>query len=100
MTPKGYVLAYNPLNGLIEDRQDLKISVKQSLLMHHADDKGVKGILLLDMNDKVHLYPKSTRQIFAMYKNSYYMLVAQYENEQVEGYSFHHVGVKTLETAI
>ncbi|XP_074596008.1 ER membrane protein complex subunit 1 [Brevipalpus obovatus] len=98
LTPKGYILAYNPLNGQMEDRQDLKISVKQSLLMHHSDEEGVKGILLLDVNDKVHLYPKSTRQIFATHKNSYYMLVAQYENEQVEGYSFHHVSTKTLES--
>ncbi|XP_015782872.1 ER membrane protein complex subunit 1 [Tetranychus urticae] len=91
VSPKGYLISYNPLEGRVEDSLDLNTRIKLSMLMHHADDQGIKGIILMNEADKVTFYPESTRETFLSHKNNYYMLVSKQTSEQISGYSLRHL---------
>lgn len=91
VSPMGYIISYNPLEGRVEEVKDYKMRIKLSMLMHHSDDEGVKGLILMNEEDKVSFYPESTRDTFLLHKDNYYMMVSKQTSEKVSGYSLRHL---------
>jgi len=88
LTKGGYIFSFNPFTDKALEMHNLNVKIKQSLLMHHANEDGVKGIVILDEGDDVHFYPPSTKATFTAQKDNYYLLVGHQSNKLLQGYSF------------
>lgn len=85
---EGVIYTFNPiigqpLDGLIK----LGYRVKQSMLLHVATDDFLRGILILDARDKVHVYPKSATAVAATLGKSTYLFTADQTTGILSGFS-------------
>lgn len=66
----------------------LGYKVKQSMLLSDVTDDFLKGILLLDFQNKAHVYPSSATSVAASTRQSTYMFTADRETGILSGFSF------------
>ncbi|RWS12912.1 hypothetical protein B4U79_03879 [Dinothrombium tinctorium] len=84
----GLILSFNPITGQIEDKKQLNTQVKQTMLLYHVDNTYLKGILILDKDNFVHLYPETTNQVLNKHKDTYFIVVGEEKTGLLEGYGF------------
>ncbi|XP_014469109.1 PREDICTED: ER membrane protein complex subunit 1 isoform X2 [Dinoponera quadriceps] len=72
-----------PLDGLVK----LGYRVKQSMLLHVTTDDFLRGILVLDARDKVHVYPASATAVAATLGKSTYLFTADQTTGILSGFS-------------
>ncbi|KAK6629962.1 hypothetical protein RUM43_003783 [Polyplax serrata] len=84
------LVVFNPITGSASDKGPvirLGIRVKQSLLLHLADEKFYKGIILLDENNKVHVYPESSTAIALSSPSSTFIYTVDAHTGTLEGFT-------------
>lgn len=60
LTENGVLLRFNPITGQTSEGGLLKLTykIKQLTLLTETDNDFVKGLLIIDAEDRVHVYPE------------------------------------------
>lgn len=66
---------------------NLGYKIKQSMLLHVTTDDFLRGILILDARDKVHVYPDSAIAVAASLGKSTYLFTADQTTGILSGFS-------------
>lgn len=87
-TGDGIIYTFNPISGHpLEGLIKLNYKIKQSMLLPDVTDDFLKGILILDSNDKAHVYPDSAKKVAAASGKSTYIFTANKETGILSGFS-------------
>lgn len=87
-TGEGVIYTFNPMTGQpIGELTKLGYKVKQSMLLHISTDDFLRGIILLDTNDGVHVFPESAKPTAASVARNTYLFTADPETGVLQGYS-------------
>nr|CAD7196530.1 unnamed protein product [Timema douglasi] len=64
-TGKGSLFIFNPFTGqpTSEGLVKLGFRIKQSSLLHQPNKESLRGVLLLDDTNNIHVFPESTREV-------------------------------------
>ncbi|XP_032676304.1 ER membrane protein complex subunit 1 isoform X2 [Odontomachus brunneus] len=84
---EGIIYTFNPIIGQLDGLIKLGYRVKQSMLLHVATDDFLRGILVLDARDKVHVYPDSATAVAATLGKSTYLFTADQTTGILSGFS-------------
>lgn len=99
-TGETVLVAFNPIDGSVPSKGSvvkLGFKVKQSLLLHVSDEKFYKGIILLDEDNKVHVYPESSKTVALSNPSSIFIYTADAHTGILEGFT---LSLSTKETLI
>ncbi|XP_020295195.1 ER membrane protein complex subunit 1 isoform X2 [Pseudomyrmex gracilis] len=87
-TGEGVVFIFNPITGQpLDGLVKLGYRIKQSMLLHLTTDDFLRGILILDARDKVHVYPDSATEVAALLGKSTYLFTADQTTGILSGFS-------------
>lgn len=87
-TGEGVVYTFNPITGQpLDGLVKLGYKIKQSMLLHVTTDDFLRGILILDARDKVHVYPDSAITVAASLGKSTYLFTADQTTGILSGFS-------------
>uniref|UniRef100_A0A1A9Z6J0 ER membrane protein complex subunit 1 n=1 Tax=Glossina pallidipes TaxID=7398 RepID=A0A1A9Z6J0_GLOPL len=84
LTGNGVLLRFNPITGQTSEGGLLKLTykIKQLTLLTETDNDFVKGLLIIDAEDRVHVYPEyATKKA-----NGIYMFTAQKDEATLNGF--------------
>lgn len=84
--PRGLILHINPITGQLLEKKSLKSAIKQIAKTELFEEDDSRGIIILDMQDNVHIYPKSIEERVRNGINKYYMTIV--DKTRVDGYKF------------
>ncbi|KAK2577572.1 hypothetical protein KPH14_012733 [Odynerus spinipes] len=85
---EGVVYTFNPITGQpLDGLIKLGYKVKQSMLLHVIIDDFLRGILILDDRNKVHIYPASATTIAASLGKNIYLFTADQTTGLLSGFS-------------
>lgn len=81
---------FNPITGAAVDMgiANLGYRIKQTLLLNQMNPEFIKGVIIMDENDKIHVYPPSCSEQI----NNIFMFVAEPQTAVVQGYSIDRAG--------
>jgi len=87
-TGEGVIYTFNPITGQpLDGLVKLGYKIKQSMLLHVATDDFLRGILILDARDKVHVYPDSATAVAASIGKNTYLFTADQTTGILSGFS-------------
>ncbi|XP_011702043.1 PREDICTED: ER membrane protein complex subunit 1 isoform X2 [Wasmannia auropunctata] len=87
-TGEGVIFTFNPITGqFLDGLVKLGYKIKQSMLLHVATDDFLRGILILDARDKVHVYPDSATAVAASLGKNTYLFTADQTTGILSGFS-------------
>ncbi|GAB1869371.1 ER membrane protein complex subunit 1 [Camponotus japonicus] len=87
-TGEGVVYTFNPITGQpLDGLVKLGYKIKQSMLLHVTTDDFLRGILILDARNKVHVYPDSAIAVAASLGKSTYLFTADQTTGILSGFS-------------
>ncbi|CAL1684437.1 unnamed protein product [Lasius platythorax] len=87
-TGEGVLFTFNPITGYsLNGMVNLGYKIKQSMLLHVTTDDFLRGILILDARDKVHVYPDSAIAVAASLGKSTYLFTADQTTGILSGFS-------------
>ena len=85
------LFVFNPITGqpLAEPDGLIKLGykVKQSLLLHESSKESLRGILLLDYQDNLHVYPESTHSVVVSVAATTFIFTVDVDTGVLVGYS-------------
>lgn len=85
---EGIIYTFNPITGQpLDGLIKLGYRIKQSMLLHVTVDDFLRGILILDARDKIHVFPESATSITASIGKSIYMFTADQTTGLLSGFS-------------
>ncbi|SPP84058.1 ER membrane protein complex subunit 1 isoform X2 [Drosophila guanche] len=86
----GVLYRFNPITGLATEGGLLQLDfkIKQLSLLAETEKDFVKGILILDASNKVHVYPQHATPL----ANGMYLYTADVKSAQLEGYFVKYAG--------
>ncbi|XP_011630029.1 ER membrane protein complex subunit 1 isoform X2 [Pogonomyrmex barbatus] len=85
---EGIIYTFNPITGQpLDGMVKLGYRIKQSMLLHVATDDFLRGILILDARDKVHVYPESATAVAALFGKNTYLFTADQTTGILSGFS-------------
>lgn len=91
VTGEGVLFVFNPITGqpLAEPGGLIKLGykVKQTFLLNQPNKEFLRGILLLDSQDNLHVYPESTRDVAASEAATTFIFTADSSSGLLAGYS-------------
>lgn len=91
VTDEGMLFVFNPITGQPLTEPDglirLGYKVKQSFLLHEGNTESLRGILLLDNQDNLHVYPESTQSIAVKVAATTFIFTADPNTGLLVGYS-------------
>ncbi|XP_018580290.1 ER membrane protein complex subunit 1 [Anoplophora glabripennis] len=91
VTKKGVMFQFDPITGISNNgihRLDYKIS--QTMLVPHEDENNLKSVIVLSTDNKVFIYPDTSRQLAYQHRNNLFMYVVNSNNGILAGYNFRH----------
>lgn len=83
--PRGIILHFNPVTGELVDKTSLNVRVKQLTLTEQNEDDGSRGIIILDSQNQIHVYPDNFKNSVMDSVNKYYLVLADKVANQLEG---------------
>ncbi|KAL0117773.1 hypothetical protein PUN28_008875 [Cardiocondyla obscurior] len=87
-TGEGVIYTFNPITGQsLDGLVKLGYKIKQSTLLHVATDEFLRGILILDARDKIHVYPDSAIAVAASLGKNTYLFTADQTTGILSGFS-------------
>ncbi|XP_044739734.1 ER membrane protein complex subunit 1 isoform X2 [Chrysoperla carnea] len=89
-TNEGVIFTFNPITGLpINGIGPIRLGyrLKQLMLLPEGDNNALRGILLLDENNNVHITPESAIPVVRKMLKQIYLFSADYSTGLVSGYS-------------
>jgi len=91
VTGEGVLYVFNPITGqpLAEPSGLIRLGykVKQSFLLHESNKESLRGILLLDDQDDLHVYPESTWSVAVGVAATTFIFTADPNTGFLVGYS-------------
>lgn len=91
VTGEGVLFVFNPITGQPLAEPDglirLGYKVKQSMLLHESNKESVRGILLLDNQDNLHVYPESTHSVVISVAATTFIFTVDVDTGVLVGYS-------------
>jgi hypothetical protein len=91
VTDEGVLFVFNPITGQPLAESDGLIShgykVKQSFLLHEGGKESLRGILLLDNQDNLHVYPESAQSVAVAMAATIFIFTADPNTGLLVGYS-------------
>lgn len=91
VTGEGVLFVFNPITGQPLAEPDglirLGYKVKQSLLLHESNKESLRGILLLDNQDNLHVYPESTHSVVVSVAATTFIFTVDVDTGVLVGYS-------------
>lgn len=85
------LFVFNPITGQPLTEPDglirLGYKVKQSLLLHEGNEESLRGILLLDNQDNLHVYPESTQSVVVSVAATTFIFTVDPDTGVLVGYS-------------
>jgi hypothetical protein len=91
VTGEGVLFVFNPITGQPLADPDglirLGYKVKQSLLLHESNKESLRGILLLDNEDNLHVYPESTQSVVVSVAATTFIFTVDPDTGVLVGYS-------------
>ena len=91
VTGEGVLFVFNPITGQPLAEPDglirLGYKVKQSLLLHEGNKESLRGILLLDNQDDLHVYPQSTHSVVVRVAATTFIFTVDADTGVLAGYS-------------
>lgn len=67
--------------------EQLSIHVKQALLLHQTDEQSLRGLVLLDDKNRLHVYPSSAISVVAQVARSTFIFTADPTSGILTGFS-------------
>ncbi|KAG9508727.1 ER membrane protein complex subunit 1 [Fragariocoptes setiger] len=86
--PNGHLMSFNPTNGLTHVKKHFQ-PIKQVMLLNHYGDDKLRGLLILDVNDRVYIFPERYKEKFMKDINTYYLAVAERSPPSIHGFRFY-----------
>lgn len=89
LTNKGLLYVFNPITGHQLEGSPVRLSyhVIQTSLLHTVNEDFVKGILLMDDNKQLHVFPESAKATAYQVCQSTYMFTADPDTGLLTGYT-------------
>uniref|UniRef100_A0A1B6DQ56 ER membrane protein complex subunit 1 n=1 Tax=Clastoptera arizonana TaxID=38151 RepID=A0A1B6DQ56_9HEMI len=89
VTGEGVLYVFDPITGLSLDGDMVRLGyhVKQTLLLHILSEDSLKGIVLIDDKNQVHIYPESTKSAVLEVAKSTYFFLADPSVGDLTGYT-------------
>lgn len=91
VTGEGVLFVFNPITGQPLAETDglirLGYKVKQSMLLHESNKESLRGILLLDSQDNLHVYPESTHSVVVSVAATTFIFTVDVDTGVLVGYS-------------
>jgi len=91
VTGEGVLFVFNPITGQPLADTDglirLGYKVKQSMLLHESNKESLRGILLLDSQDNLHVYPESTHSVVVSVAATTFIFTVDVDTGVLAGYS-------------
>lgn len=93
-TGYGVLYQFNPVTGLPNNVGTIHLgfSIKQFSLLHDTGADFLRGILILDSNDRAHVIPETATK----YAHNFYLYAADKESGDLQGYVINAHGVSFL----
>lgn len=88
INPKGFILLLNPISGKLIEKRKLPRPIKQIAQTEIDEIDNSRGIILLDTQDKVIVYPDSIENKVKENLSKYYMTIVERNPPKLEGYKF------------
>lgn len=85
---KGLIMSLNPIMGEMTEKKQLANSIKQIASTEAFSDYQGRGILILDIQNKVHVYPETVIDTIKDGIHKYYITVAEKSPARLSGYRF------------
>ncbi|XP_056008838.1 ER membrane protein complex subunit 1-like isoform X2 [Ostrea edulis] len=89
-TGNGLLFSFNPISGEAVDTpstgQMLNFRIVQAGMLGELDDHFLRGILLLDPNDQVHVFPEKCSSVLKRTYRSQFLFVADRDTGFINGY--------------
>ncbi|XP_062611133.1 ER membrane protein complex subunit 1-like isoform X1 [Saccostrea cucullata] len=90
LTGNGFLFSFNPISGEPVDTppggQMLNYRIVQTSMVGELDDHFLRGILLLDPSDQVHVFPEKCSSVLRKTYKSQFMFVADRDTGFIYGY--------------
>jgi hypothetical protein len=91
VTDEGVLFVFNPITGQPLAEPDGLLSlgyrVKQSFLLNEGGKESLRGILLLDNQDNLHVYPESAQSVAVAMAATIFIFTADPNTGLLVGYS-------------
>jgi hypothetical protein len=91
VTDEAVLFVFNPITGQPLAQADGLISlgykVKQSFLLHEGGKESLRGILMLDSQDNLHVYPESAQSVAVAMATTSFIFTADSDTGLLAGYS-------------
>ncbi|XP_071146157.1 ER membrane protein complex subunit 1-like isoform X1 [Mytilus edulis] len=90
-TGHGVLYAFNPITGVAlsdmpPEGLDLGYNVQQAYMVGEMDENFLKGIVLMDSKNQIHVYPPSYKSVASRIHSSLYMMVVDLDTGMLNGY--------------
>lgn len=89
-TGNGFLFSFNPISGEPVDTpptgQVLNYRITQTSMLGELDDHFLRGILLMDPDNQIHVFPGKCLSVLKKTFGSQYMFVADRETGFIKGY--------------
>lgn len=89
VTDESVAYTFNPINGqsLAQGLVSLGYKVIQSSLLQATDDDFLKGVLLLDSSEALHVYPEQVKSVAVQHAKSTFLFTANADTGLIKGYT-------------
>lgn len=84
----GLIVDINPISGELLAKKQLPYSIKQIAFSEIFPELNLRGVILLDVQDKVHIYPESLADVVKRNIRQYYMTIVDKSPVVLKGYEF------------
>ncbi|XP_043271773.1 ER membrane protein complex subunit 1 isoform X2 [Venturia canescens] len=85
---EGIIYTFNPITGQpLGGIEKLGYNIKQSMLLHAANEDFLRPIIILDSRDKIHVYPESATAVAAAVGKSTYLFTADRTTGVLSGFA-------------
>lgn len=86
--PRGLILQFNPISGEFIEKKQLPNAIKQISYTEVDDVDGDRGVIIVDNQDKVHIYPSYIEERVKTNLDRYFMTIVNRAPPSLQGYSF------------
>ncbi|CAA2962126.1 Hypothetical predicted protein [Olea europaea subsp. europaea] len=86
--PRGFILRLNPVTGQLLEKKKLSSSIKQIAHTEIGDHDSSRGVIILDTQNSVHVYPECLHDRVKENIYKYYLTTVEHSPPRLEGYKF------------
>lgn len=88
INPAGYILQLNPISGQLIEKKKLSDPIKQIAQTEIDETDNSRGVILLDAQHRVIVYPDFIEERVKVNIHKYYMTIVERNRPNLEGFKF------------